>query len=160
MNDKTYILYGAEPSYYTGKVRCYLRKKNIPFEERVAGHPGFGDATKKAGSTKIPILVAPDGTVVQDTTDIIDYLEPLFPGNPAYPSSPNQKLVALLMEVFGDECMLKPAMHYRWNFPDDNFPYIFGSLAERFRRKHRWMNPPSSPRTSQRACSPIYPNWE
>jgi glutathione S-transferase len=125
VSEKKYIIYGAEPSYYTGKIRCYMRKKGIAFEERSAAHPGFAKAAEKAGSTKIPILVAPGGKVVQDTTDIIDYLEPLFPDFAAYPTSPKQHIAALLLEVFGDECMLRPAMHYRWNFPDDNFPYIF-----------------------------------
>ncbi|TNE57075.1 MAG: glutathione S-transferase family protein [Alphaproteobacteria bacterium] len=127
-----YILYGAEPSYYTAKARSYLRKKGIPFVERSSGHPRYREVVKISGQGKIPILEAPDGTVVQDTTDIIDFLEARFAEKPAYPTTPKQRLVALLFELFGDECMLKPAMHYRWNFPDDNFPFIFREFGRIF----------------------------
>ena len=36
-----YIFYGLQLSLYSGKVRCYLRKKRLPFLERETWHPGF-----------------------------------------------------------------------------------------------------------------------
>ena len=36
---ETYTLYGSYASYYTAKVRSYLRKKAIPFVERLPSDP-------------------------------------------------------------------------------------------------------------------------
>jgi hypothetical protein len=33
-------------------------------------------------------------------------------------------VVSLLFDVIGSEGLLRPAMHYRWNFPDDNEAFI------------------------------------
>ena len=38
---ETYTLYGSYASYYTAKVRSYLRKKAIPFVERLPSDPTF-----------------------------------------------------------------------------------------------------------------------
>lgn len=119
------FLYGAEPSLYTGKIRSYLRKKAIPFQERNAYHPRYKQVMGIVGRNIIPVIETPGGDIVQDTSEIFDFLEARYPENSMVPEGPRQKLVSYILELFGDEGMLKPAMHYRWNFPDDNFPYIF-----------------------------------
>ena len=43
------------------------------------------------------------------------------------PDAPSQRLASLLLELYGDEWLLMPAMHYRWNF--DNFPFIFDEFG-------------------------------
>jgi glutathione S-transferase len=122
-------LYGAEPSLYTGKIRSYLRKKAIPFEERNAWFPRYGAVMKIVGRPIIPVIETAEGDIVQDTSEIFDFLEARHTENPMLPEGPRQKLVSYILEVFGNEGMLKPAMHYRWNFPDDNFPWIFREFA-------------------------------
>lgn len=47
MTKLVYIFYGMELSFYAGKVRSYLRKKNLPFIERGVDHPAFADAVAK-----------------------------------------------------------------------------------------------------------------
>ena len=60
-----YILYGSYASYYTAKVRSYLRKKAIPFVERLPSDPMFRNKVRPySGSHRIPQLLAPDGTWV------------------------------------------------------------------------------------------------
>ena len=44
MSAEPYYLYGMIVSPYAGKVRSYLRKKHITFEERLPTHPHFGSA--------------------------------------------------------------------------------------------------------------------
>ena len=39
------------------------------------------------------------------------------------PTTPVQKMVSYLLEIWADEWLLIPAMHYRWN--KDNFPFIY-----------------------------------
>lgn len=111
-----YKLYGVPISYYTGKARAYMRFKNIPFVEE----PGDKEIFERIGRRIIPVVHTPDDKLIQDTTQIIDYFEDHFSGPSVYPSSARQKLVALLFEVFGDEWLLMPAMHYRWTY---NFDY-------------------------------------
>ncbi|ELR14562.1 glutathione Stransferase [Acanthamoeba castellanii str. Neff] len=121
-----YTLLGAEVSLYTGKVRAYLRYKRIPFTEVVASAEVYRTVIiPKTGVSYIPVLLTPDGeTAVQDTTDIIDFLERRFPTNPIYPATPCQRLVSLLFEVYADEWLVIPAMHYRWSFPE-NLDFIY-----------------------------------
>jgi len=126
-------LYGAEFSLYSGKVRSYLRKKGIPYEEvtsTVKVYKNF--IIPRTGVRFIPVLQTPDDQVYQDTTVIIDELEKRFPKNSVYPSTPQQKLAALLLEVYADEWLVIPAMHYRWSFPATNSDFIyaeFGSIV-------------------------------
>lgn len=121
-----YKLYGADFSLYTCKARCYLYKKCIPFDEilsTVRIYKNF--IMPRTGVRYIPVVQTPDDIVYQDTTTIIDELEKRFPAPSVYPSQAKQKLVSLLLETYGDEWLVIPAMHYRWAYQDDNQPFIF-----------------------------------
>ena len=123
---ETYKLYGTDFSLYTGKVRSYLRKKGIPFKEihsSIKVYKKF--IVPRTGVQIVPIVQSPDDEVWQDTTIIIDALEDRFPEISVYPKTPKQKLVSLLLETYGDEWLLIPAMHYRWAYQDVNQPYVF-----------------------------------
>ena len=122
---EAYKLYGAAISLYTGKARAYLRYKNVPFTEE-AGSP---EIFERIGFRMIPVLHAPDDELIQDTTDIIDYIQHKHGGPSVYPEGPVQKLVALLFEVYGDEWLLIPAMHYRWAHNLDYTLIEFGKFA-------------------------------
>lgn len=129
MTDR-YQLYGSEASYFTGKVRAYLRYKQIPFVE----HPNSPENYRKVilprvGWRVIPVVVTPDGDTLQDSSDIIDALELRFPRAPVYPTTTKQRLAALLLEVYGDEWLKLPAMHYRWARNYDFIISEFGRIA-------------------------------
>ncbi len=124
-----YIFYGLQLSLYAGKVRSYLRKKRLPFLERETWHPGFAAAAARVATAKQPMIETPDGEIIQDTTEIIDFLEARHPGASVYPEGPVQGLVALLFELYGDEGLMKPAMHYRWNFPEDNDDFLMAEFG-------------------------------
>jgi hypothetical protein len=49
-----------------------------------------------------------------------------------YPTTPLQRLVALLLEVYGDEWLVIAAMHYRWSFPENRefAHHEFGKVSE------------------------------
>lgn len=113
-------LIGAPVSLYTGKLRCYLDYKAIPYEEVLATADVYRSIIiPRTGVQYIPVLITDDDIAVQDTTEIIDYLEARYPNAPIYPTTPKQKLVALLLEIYGDEWLVIPAMHYRWNIPEN-----------------------------------------
>ena len=127
---KSFVLYGMPASLYTAKVRSYLRKQGILFEERGAGDPRF---TKEIlPLTKrwiIPVLQTPQGETIQDGACIIDQLEAgrstdAATGPSAAPADPILRVIAHVFEMFGGEGLLRPAMHYRWNFDATNLPFI------------------------------------
>ena len=123
MTDK-HILYAAEFSLYSGKARSYLRYKRIPFDEVLSSLSVYRNTIiPKTGVRFIPVVKTPDNRYLQDTSNIIDTLETAYPQRSVMPSSPRQRLASLLLELYGDEWLLIPAMHYRWNH--DNFPFIF-----------------------------------
>lgn len=130
MTRHTFI--GAEVSYYSGKVRAYLRYKDIPFDEVSATREVYRDVIiPRTGVRFIPVLISADDVAIQDSTAIIDFLEQHHPTPSIYPSTPLQRLLALLLEVYCDEWLIIPAMHYRWNVPENREFAIreFGRLS-------------------------------
>ena len=125
-----YTLYGGDISYYTGKALSYLRYKAIPFDYLQATRDVYKTVIMPSvGWPVIPVVTTPEKEVLQDTSDIIDALERKFPQAPVTPETPKQKVVALLMEVYGDEWLKLPAMHYRWNHNLDWIVGEFGKLS-------------------------------
>ena len=137
-------LYGTPFSLYTGKVRSYLLKRGLEFEEVLATLQVYKNfIVPRTGVAYVPVIqIFNDSTgkdmVIQDSTVIIDALEKLYPeqqqlhSSSVYPTTPKQKMASLLLEVYGDEWLVIPAMHYRWNFPQQNDAYIhkaFGSVV-------------------------------
>jgi glutathione S-transferase len=125
-------LIGAEVSLYTGKVRAYLRYKRIPFVEVLATGELFRTViVPRTGVRFIPVLISEDDVAIQDSTAIIDYLEQRYPDPSIYPEGAAQRLAALLLEVYADEWLVIPAMHYRWNVPENRDFAIgeFGRLS-------------------------------
>jgi len=134
MSDTPFILYGMSASLFTGKVRAYLIHNAIPFIERGAGHPTYTqEIVPRIGRWIIPVLVTPEGQIIQDGTDIIDHLEAQGLGrHPVRSEDPIMQAVAHLFELFGSEGLLRPAMHYRWNFDADNLNFLRANFAEAF----------------------------
>ena len=127
----TYILYGMPVSMFTGKARAYLRKRGVPFVERLISNPRFvAEIAPSVGRLMIPVLEAPDGAIIQDTADILDYVEKVLP--PAvsiYPAGARQSVIARIFELFGDEGMIRTGMHYRWNYPEQNMDFLRTAFA-------------------------------
>lgn len=126
-----YKLIGAECSLYSGKARAYLRYKAIPFEEVLSTAQVYEEViVPRVGDRIIPVLISPDDIAIQDTTEIIDFLEERFPEASVYPETPLQRLAALLFELYGDEWLLIPAMYYRWWFSEDNYDFIVNEFGK------------------------------
>jgi glutathione S-transferase len=129
-----YVLYGSYASYYTAKTRSLLRKKGVDFVERLPSTPRFREYVRPtSGSHRIPQLEASDGTVVQDTVEILDFLEARHPAIPALPETPRQRLVAHLMELLGSEGLVRLAWQLRWFFPEENDRFVRMDFGRSFR---------------------------
>lgn len=119
-----YTLYAITHSLYSGRARSYLIKNGIPFVERSTGHESFKvDVLPKAKLPTIPTLVTPGGDVIRDGAAIIEHFE-AENGRPCRPPGPRQQVVSALFDVIGSDGLLRPAMHYRWNFPGDNLTFV------------------------------------
>ena len=133
MSDK-FKLYTWSVSLYSGKARAYLIKQHIDFDDISPADPHYDAHIRPTiGRWIIPVMETPDGDIVQDGAAIIDWFESKkMARQPAYPQTPRHLISSLIMEMFGGEGMLRPAMHYRWNFDEDNLDFIlqqFGLFA-------------------------------
>jgi glutathione S-transferase len=125
-----YILYGADHSLYTGKARAYMRYKGLNWREVTASRDTYKTIIlPKIGAPIVPVLETSDGDYVQDTTEIIDFLEAAHPAVSVYPDTPVQRLVALMLELYADEWLVIPAMHYRWSVLDQQREFIFSEFG-------------------------------
>jgi len=107
-------------SLYTGKVRSYFIKAQIPFREVAPVSDHYEDVVlKKAGSRRgIPTIELSDGQIIRDSVAIVDHFEAEL-GSPFTPATPKQKAISLLFDAIGGEGLLRPALHYRWHFPEN-----------------------------------------
>lgn len=117
-----HTLWGMPVSLYTGKARSYLLHNGVPFEERLPGPAFVESVMPQIGRWIIPVLETPEGELIQDGAVILDHLE--SQNSVATPETPRHRAVSALFELFGGEGLLRPAMHYRWNFDDTNLPFI------------------------------------
>ncbi|MEM1245875.1 MAG: glutathione binding-like protein [Acidobacteriota bacterium] len=126
MTTTKYRLFSWEHSYFSGKVRAYLRYKQAfdglgPGFEDVLATPEIlqkvlGPAT---GSPTVPQLCTPEGAFVQDSSEIIDVVEERHPGPSVLPSAesaPRQRLACFLLELLADEWMIVYAFWERWQY--------------------------------------------
>ena len=121
---QTHTLYAITHSLYSGRARAYLIKQGIPFVERSTGHESFkAEVLPKAKLATIPTLVTPDGEVVRDGAEIIAHFENAA-GNPCQPAGLKQRFLSAMFDVIGPEGLLRPAMHFRWNFQAENLAFL------------------------------------
>ncbi|WP_421862287.1 glutathione S-transferase family protein [Parvibaculum sp.] len=127
---KGYEFYGAEVSYFSGKVRAYMRYKRIPFSEITPTRDIYRNVIMaRVGWPVIPVIVTPEDETWQDSSEIIDNFEARFPEASIYPEGPRQKFAALMIELWADEWLKIPAMHYRWTKNRDFAINEFGRLS-------------------------------
>jgi len=128
-------LVAAEHSYFSAKARSFLRfkgKQDEFFTEVLSTSDLYRQAIlPMVGVNFVPVLLVHDeqnGKIleaIQDTSLIIDYVERTFPDLPTiHPSAPKQRFVSYLIEVWADEWLKLPAMHYRWSYLEENRKYL------------------------------------
>ena len=121
-----YRLFSWEHSYFSGKVRAYLRYKRFYDDLGAAGYqdilatPELQDGLLEpaTGTRAVPQVLAPDGTWLQDSSEIIDAIKadhskmPVVPGR----ERPRQRLASYLIELLADEWMIVYAFWERWHY--------------------------------------------
>lgn len=126
----TIILYGLPHSLYTGKTRAYLRKQGLVYEERAPSHPHFQNVVLPAiGRGIIPVVVLEDGTIIQDTVDILDHFEEQGVRCTARPPASLQRVLAHIAELYAVTTLTRHAMHYRWSYFDEQAAFLTHAFA-------------------------------
>ena len=121
---KPHRLYAITHSLYSGRARSYLIKHQIPFQELSTGKESFkAEVLPKGKLPTITTLVTPEGEVIRDGAAIIEHFE-AESDRPSQPRGPKQRIISALFDVIGTDGLLRPAMHYRWNFPEDNLAFV------------------------------------
>jgi glutathione S-transferase len=128
------IVYGTDCSYYTGKLEAMLRAKGIAYRLVPFDEANMARAARSTGVTQIPQVECPDGSWLVDTTLILAYLETTQPDPALSPAAPSVKFISQLLEDFADEWLWRPAMHYRWSYPE-NARLMSAWLAEHVTRR-------------------------
>ena len=126
VNAEPLTLFGAPVGMWTGKIRSYLRKQGIPYVERFPSDPVFEREVIPAVKRFInPVIRLADGTLVQDTADIIDHFETTANIRfSVYPETPLQRIVAMALDLYGGEGLVRAAMHYRWSYRAQNESFL------------------------------------
>jgi glutathione S-transferase len=129
MSQGTYRIFGSELSPYSVKVRSYFRYKRIPHEWIVRSSANEEEFRTFAKLPLVPLVVAPDGSAMQDSTPIVEHYEARFPEPSIHPSDPTLAFLSALLEEYGDEWGNKPMFHFRWSYEADQL-----SAGERLAR--------------------------
>ncbi|MCL5043361.1 MAG: glutathione S-transferase family protein [Gammaproteobacteria bacterium] len=123
-------LFGMPHSLYTGIARAYLRTQGIAYRELGTRHPVFAaDILPVTRRSIIPVLRTPGGEIIQDSLDIIDHFEARGVPYPAYPETPLQRILAIVLQYYGYQSLLRHAMHYRWSFLAEQETFIRHAFA-------------------------------
>lgn len=125
MTPEPITLYGVPHSLYTGRARSYFIKAGIPFREAPPSDPHYATNVLPlaGGKVGLPTIQFPDGRVIRDGASIIDHFESES-GHSFSPKTPKQRFFSRLFDAIGAEGLMRPAMHYRWNFDDQNRDYL------------------------------------
>jgi glutathione S-transferase len=116
-----YRLFAWSLSYFSAKIRAYLRYKEfhgvLKYEEILATRDLMENYIVPAtGAGVVPQVQAPNDDWIQDSSEIIDVLEANHPQAPIIPTGPRQRLVSYLIELLADEWMLPWGFWERWHY--------------------------------------------
>jgi glutathione S-transferase len=107
-----YELYGTDPSFYTRKTAATLSALGLPYEYRLkTGRNGAEIEAACGGYTKFPVVKTPGGKWLTDSTQIALALDS---GHAALvPADPPLRIVALMLDDWIDEWLIRLAVHWR-----------------------------------------------
>ena len=123
-------LWGTPHSLYTGKIRSYLIKKGVPYDEITPSGTHFNrEIVSRVGHRVVPVMQTGEGELVQDTTAMIDLIESRLATPDFVPAGPVQRFAAELLDAFGSNSFLPLAMHYRWSYRDQQELFLRAEFA-------------------------------
>lgn len=113
-----YLVHGLTRSYFTRKVTGYLDYTDRPWRLEPCA-PNLHPAASEAGWTGgIPVVTAPSGELMWDSTTIIEHLDLATDADRrVVPDDAGLAFLAYLLDDFSDEWFYRPAVGSRWSYP-------------------------------------------
>jgi len=92
-------LHGFPFSNYHNIVKHTLLHKNVPFNEHIV-YPGSPELTAVNPAGKVPAMTTEKGTLLSESSVLVDYLEDAYPEIPLYPTDADDRAqVRRLMKI-------------------------------------------------------------
>jgi glutathione S-transferase len=109
-----YRVFGSELSPYSLTVRSWFRYTGAPHLGVARNAATEEEYRRYARLPIVPAVATPEGEGLQDSTPIIEALEPKFPAPSIHPDDAALAFLSALIEEFGDEWGNKLMFHHRW----------------------------------------------
>lgn len=119
MSGGVWRIFGSELSPYSVKVRSAFRYKGVAHEWIPRSAARMEEFQRLAKLPLVPLVVSPEGEVLQDSTPILEALDARFPQPALQPDDPALAFLSALLEEYADEWGNKPMFHYRWTYAAD-----------------------------------------
>lgn len=132
LSEARLLLWGAPNSAFSAKVRCFLIKSGLDYQERFPTESQFiENILPRIGYWAIPVTEVEDGTLLQDSSETILYLQRTrsIPRS-LIPTTPLLRSLAYLLTFFGSDGFLKPGMHYRWSYLKEQRTYLEAAFSD------------------------------
>jgi glutathione S-transferase len=119
-----YTLHVFDISYFSGKMQAYLAYKDIPHRvHAVSWAELVGRIAPRTGLVEVPVVECADGTLLRDSTAMIEWFERRHPVPAVLPEDPAAAFFCRLLEDYADEGLWRAALYYRWAFAKDALLY-------------------------------------
>jgi glutathione S-transferase len=115
-----YQLYTMQNSPYSDKIRALLAYKGIPYQEQIENfRTRFEVLQARTGKTMVPVVITPDDQAMNDSTTIAGVLEERHPTPATRWRDPSIDSLAMLLEDYADEWLVRIMLTSRWYHPAD-----------------------------------------
>ncbi len=110
-----YSLYTMDNSPYSDKIRALLRYKRLPVVEHTETvETRFSVLQARTGKTMVPVVITPDDEALNDSTRIAARIEELAPTPPLVWQDPAMEALAMVLEDYADEWLVRIMLCSRW----------------------------------------------
>lgn len=115
-----YTVYLSDSSYFSGKLEGALRAKRIGYaRRRIRPAILLDEVLPNTGWMKVPAVRRDDGLWLADSTPLLRWLDAEHPQRALIPADPYRRFLSALVEDYCDEWHWRPAMFWRWAYPDN-----------------------------------------
>lgn len=143
------VLHQFEVSPFCDKVRRVLHYKRRPYETREVPMTETLVGLRRLNPVgKVPVLEH-DGFVVADSSEIVRYLDRVYPDPPVLPSSPRDRALAHIIEDWADESLYFFELWLRFGVREN---------AGEWSRRASHSEPPLIRRATERALPTVMRN--
>jgi glutathione S-transferase len=116
----SWTLYTMQNSPYSDKIRAFLQYKKLSVTEHLENaQTRFSVLQARTGKTMVPVVITPDDAAMNDSTAIAAHVERVAPEPPTRWRDPETDCVAMLLEDYADEWLVRIMLSSRWYHPED-----------------------------------------